>query len=367
MLIDTGIIGGPGRGIIQLATFLASRGLEYAICTIEYRKPMRREFVHELAERGLRAATITQRVPWDPSPLWQFARLVKRGRYNIIQSHGYKSHFIACMVSRALGIPWVAFAHGWTQEDRKVALYHSLDTWMLRCAELVVAVSPALRAFLSSLRGDRPTELVLNAVNPDALTGDAGGAIIRDRCTKGDVQFLIGCFGRLSFEKGQDVLLRSVKRVVQSIPAVTVLLLGDGPDLASLQKLSDELGIRDRVIFQPHSCGMRDYYEAIDLLVLPSRSEGLPNVVLEALCCGVPVIATNVGAVCEVITRGETGWVVPVEDVEALGDAIVEALSDQNARDKMSRTGKLVMAEKFSPITRGEKILDLYRTLLKSE
>lgn len=324
--------------------------------------------MQELAHRELRAATVTQRALWDPTPLWQFLCLAKRGRYNIIQSHGYKSHFVACFVSRIIRVPWVAFAHGWTQEDRKVSFYHSLDTRMLRCADSVVAVSPGLWGIFSALRGEgRSTELVLNAVDPDKLKGGMGGRAIRNQHVNAPTQLLIGCFGRLSHEKGQDVLLHALAKVLRSNLMVSAIVLGDGPERESLQRLSDELGIGDRVSFHRHSSVMRDYYEAIDLLVLPSRSEGLPNVVLEALGCGVPVVATDVGAVSEVVIHGKTGWIVPAEDAEALSGAILEALSDPRKREEFSRAGRHAVLEGFSPAARGEKILHVYRRLINSE
>lgn len=364
ILIDTGIIGGPGRGIIQLVTFLVSRGADYFICSFAYRKPMSQEFVEELRHRNLKAGTISQRLLFDPTPLWQFFRLVKHGRYNIIQSHGYKSHFIALVVSRLLRIPWVAFAHGWTSETRKVALYHSLDTWMLRFAEVVIAVSPPLVAHFSKVRGHhRPTRLILNAVDRESLRGKIGGSAIRERYSHNSSRILIGCFGRLSFEKGQDVLLRAMVEVVNGNHDVLVLFLGDGPEQEALQSLSRELGLAEKVLFHQHTSAMRDYYEAIDILVVPSRSEGLPNVLLEALCFGIPVIATDVGAVREVITDGKTGWIVPAGDTRALGSTIAAVISNKGARDRVSKAGRRLVDEKFSPTTRGQLILDVYRTL----
>ena len=368
ILIDTGIIGGPGRGIIQLAAFLVRQGADYLICTFKYRAPKSLEFTEELVRLNFNATHISQRAFYDPSPIWQFLRLVQQGRYNIIQSHGYKSHFVALIVSRLLGVPWIAFAHGWTKENRKVSLYHALDMWMLRFAEAVVAVSPPLLECFSSLRGDhRRTHLILNAVQGDNLRRGGGGEKTRKKLVTRENQYLIGCFGRLSFEKGQDVLLRAVAEIDDPNHDVVILFLGDGPERDALQKLSEELGIHEQVIFYPHTSAMPDYYEAIDVLVLPSRSEGLPNVVLEALCFGVPVISTDVGAVSEVITDGETGWIVPPGDAKKLARTISRVLLDKGAREKVAEAGCRSVVEKFSPTTRGQQILHLYQSLLEEE
>jgi glycosyltransferase involved in cell wall biosynthesis len=365
IIIDTQIIGGPGRGIIQLGKVLETKGVEYRICTFEYPRPYSLEFLQEISRQGLRSMTISQRWLWDPRPFWQFLRLVKQGRFNVVQSHGYKSHLVAWFVARALGIPWLAFVHGWTKEDWKVRLYHALDRWSLQYADAVVAVSNPLGEVCKGLRGARGgTEVVLNAVDGDFIRGKVGAATIRSRYLRHNARFLIGCFGRLSHEKGQDILLRSVNGIRQQIPDSIFLFLGDGPELSRLQNLSEQLGISDRVIFHPHTETMRDYYEAIDMLILPSRSEGLPNVVLEALSFGVPVVASNVGALNEVITDGESGWLLPPGDIAALTEAVVYALSNQEQRRRAQEAGKVLMKEKFDPLSRGERIIALYDRLL---
>lgn len=366
MLIDTGIIGGPGRGIIQLATHLAGRGIQYLVCTISYPHPKSREFVSELERLNLRAATISQKYFLDPTIVRQLHRTVVQGRYNILQSHGYKSHLVALVVSRIVGVPWVAFAHGWTRENWKVALYHSLDAWTLRRANAVIAVSESLKSYLSGLRGTRKTtRLISNAVDRDALAGMDGGDAIRQRVLQVHSRKLIGCFGRLSSEKGQDLLLRAVARCVSEGQEVELLLLGDGPERSALERLSTNLGIGSRVSFHPHTSVIRDYYEALDLLVLPSRSEGLPNVVLEALSLGVPVVATNVGAVGEVLSHGETGWIVPPDDPEALAAAISAVLADSEAGERVISAGNRMVLQKFSPAARAEKIVRVYEEVLR--
>jgi glycosyltransferase involved in cell wall biosynthesis len=368
ILIDTGIIGGPGRGLLQLASFLEGNKLNYLICTFSYRAPKSREFQDELRKQNLCADTIRQSSLCDPTPVYDFLRTTKRGRFNIIQSHGYKSHLVALLVSRILGVPWVAFAHGWTTEDPKVMLYHSLDKVMLRFAECVVTVSPTLHDIFSRIRGPkRRTRLILNAVDSSLISGAEGGEALRVRYCGTESSVLIGCFGRLSSEKGQDILLEALAMVAETHPHVSLLFVGDGPEREALQKRSEELGLTARVFFQAHTTAIRDCYEAIDLLVLPSRSEGLPNVVLEALSLGVPVVATDVGAIGEVITHRKTGWMVPPNSPEELARGIQEALSDEGLRATIADAGKRLVVEKFSPATRGETIVALYRETLRTQ
>ena len=239
---------------------------------------------------------------------------------------------------------------------------------MLRFADTVVAVSPPLCTLFRELRGkNRQTKLIFNAVDPLGLLGEVGGETLRKRLLKREVGLLVGCFGRLSHEKGQDILLRAIPSVIETFPTASFLLLGDGPAKKALVELATELGIRERVLFQPHASAMRDYYEAIDLLVLPSRSEGLPNVILEALSFGVEVVATDVGAVGEVIRGRTSSWLVPSGDVTALAAGIMEGLSERARQDTETAVGGGGLDEKFTPEYRGQQIVALYKDVLRQQ
>jgi glycosyltransferase involved in cell wall biosynthesis len=112
---------------------------------------------------------------------------------------------------------------------------------------------------------------------------------------------------------------------------------------------------------------MRDYYEAIDLLVLPSRSEGLPNVILEAISFGVRVVAADVGAVRDVITDRNKGWLVPSGDPNALAAAIIEGFSDMTRQDAGAEVKRGVLDEKFQPDYRSQQIVKLYEDVLRDK
>ena len=366
ILIDTGIIGGPGRGIVQLGRFLESKSIRYLICNFKYPRPKSREFEEELQRQGLRAATVSQRFVFDSAPILQFYRLAREGRYNILQSHGYKSHVVALVVSRITGLPWLAFTHGWTREDRKVAIYHALDKWMLRIADSVIAVSPPLFNLFREVRGERrQTHLIFNAADTSTLPGKYGGEAVRRRLLAPGREVLVGCFGRLSFEKGVDILLRSISLIRRGFPQVSFLILGDGPEREALGSLATELGLGDSVTFEPHALAMRDYYEAIDLLVLPSRSEGLPNVVLEALSFGVRVVGTDVGAVREVITDRQNGWVAPSGDPRALARVMDTALSWMMTQGREPVAKRELLGATFTPEYRSLRIMGVYKNLLE--
>jgi len=365
ILIDTGIIGGPGRGLFQLLRELKQQSSDYLLCNFRYRKPKSEEFINEAKKHQFTLALLDQRFRLDPLPIWQFFKLLKRGRYNIIQSHGYKSHLVAAIVSKFTGVPWVAFTHGSTREDLKVTLYHKLDQFLLRFPTVVVTVSPLLTKTFSKLRGKhKRTELILNAVDSADIAGERGGEAVRRDCEAPADTVLIGCFGRLSFEKGQDILLQAFAQIHEHFAHTKLLILGSGLNKPMLESMCIKLGIKDKVYFTNHSSAMRDYYEAIDLLVLPSRSEGLPNVVLEAMIFKVPVLASDVGAIREIISHDINGWIVESGDQNALALSLRKLLLDKSQLKRMGKIAHDSLGTKFCPRIRAKKILALYESVL---
>ena len=162
----------------------------------------------------------------------------------------------------------------------------------------------------------------------------------RPRVAEGPV---VGYVGRLSPEKGVDVLLRAVS----ALPGVTVVLVGDGPDRRRLERLGRELGIAPRMIMSGWQADARPWLPGIDVLALPSRLEGLGMAAVEAMLAQRPVVASRVGGTPEVVADGETGLLVPPEDHDALAGALDSLLGDSSRRERMGMLGRKVALERF--------------------
>jgi glycosyltransferase involved in cell wall biosynthesis len=366
ILIDTGIIGGPGKGLFQFLNTADQNRFDYVLCNFLYPGGASREFINAARQRGLNLRLIRQSCRFDPSPVWQAYRIAAEEECNVIQSHGYKSHLIAAIVSRILHIPWIAISHGWTSEDFKVRVYHALDQILLKQAEVAVAVSPPLYSTIAGWRGqNKRTEMILNAVDSGEIPGSQSGAAIRKNLGILPDTLTLGCFGRLSHEKGQSVLLSAIAQLLPANPNLQLLIVGDGPAEATLRRQARSSGIERNVTFLGHQSQMRGYYEAIDLLVIPSYSEGLPNVLLESMSLGVPVLATNVGAVREVITHRTNGWVVHPGSAEDLCSGLAEAIADRSLLSKMGDRARASLNPKFSATLRSQRLLSLYDEVIE--
>jgi len=154
--------------------------------------------------------------------------------------------------------------------------------------------------------------------------------------------------GRLSREKGFDILLESVHRLVSEGRELTLDLVGEGPERGALEEQARRLGLEEVVTFSgyvPFGSDLFDHYRAATLFVLSSRSEGVPQVLLEAMACGTPIIATAIEAVPHIIEDGENGVLVPPEDPTALARRIGELLDDPSRAERLAEKGRAFVAE----------------------
>jgi len=171
---------------------------------------------------------------------------------------------------------------------------------------------------------------------------------------------LIGTTARLDRQKGLDVLLRALP----SVPGVDVEIVGDGPERAALEALARELDVAERVHFAGWSDGAREWLGRWDAFVLPSRFEGLPLAVLDAMLAELPVVATDVGSTGEAVSDGVTGRLVAAEDHAALATALREVIGDPLRAREFGRAGRAVALERFTARAQARRYEALYDELL---
>jgi glycosyltransferase involved in cell wall biosynthesis len=172
--------------------------------------------------------------------------------------------------------------------------------------------------------------------------------------------------GRLSPEKGHAVLLEAFATIAPQMPDVWLVLLGDGPEYRRLAALADCLGVSRRVLFAGYRKDIAAIFQVMDFLVLPSHTEGLPMVILEAFACGKPVVATTVGGVPEVVRQGETGLLIPEGDVAGLRRAMCAMLMDQPARERMGKGAYAWVRERFGMDRYVTEFAALFRGLINA-
>jgi glycosyltransferase involved in cell wall biosynthesis len=171
---------------------------------------------------------------------------------------------------------------------------------------------------------------------------------------------VIGAVGRLSPEKGYDVAIRALP----NLAGATLVLVGDGSERPRLEALAVELGVSDRVELVGWSDEPRRYLPGFDTFVLPSRQEGFPLAVVEAMLAGLPVVAADVGSVSEAVLEAETGFLVPPEDAAALTDRLRDVLSNPALARKLGENGRERARANFTAEGMARSFEELYREIL---
>ncbi len=359
-------LSGPGKGLLQFIRHAPT--LDYVLASFIQMAGVDTEFTEIAKSRGTNYIPIIQKGMLDVSLIRQVREICNANGINIIQTHGYKGHVIALILSKVLGIKWVAWAHGWTNENAKVRLYNRIERFCLKRADAAIAVSPDLYGIIGGFRGEKKkTHMILNGVDEGELLSDIGGHAVRHHYGITQQNIVVGCFGRFSPEKGQEVLIESIARIIPECPSIKVMLVGSGQELGKIEALVDRLGISNHVIFCGYQRAMQDFYEAVDIVVLPSHSEGLPNVALEGMMHKRAVISTDVGGVREIIHNGENGWIVPPGDRLAMAEVLKMVVTDTELRNLVSERGHHSLYPKFSPEKRAQNILSVYNDLLNEK
>jgi glycosyltransferase involved in cell wall biosynthesis len=171
---------------------------------------------------------------------------------------------------------------------------------------------------------------------------------------------VIGSLGRLTDQKGYDLLVRALA----DLPNATLVLVGDGPERTRLERLAAELGVAERLVITGWKSDARAYLTTFDIFALPSRWEGMPLSILEAMQAGLPVLATDVGSVAEAVADGETGYVIAPDDIDALRARLRRLTADRALRERMGSHARAIALERFTDTAMACRYEEIYRTLV---
>ena len=363
-MLDTKAVSGPCRGLFQLVEHTKDLGMRYVVGMFLGQSADSTPAIQEAQRRGIEVAVLSQRRRYDPLLIVQALKVIREQRVTALQSHGYKPALIACCCKFLTGLPWVAFAHGYTSENLRMAFYNRLDRWLMRRADRVVAVSDAMSRLLCDAGVSKGRiRVICNAIDPNDHRLDADGTEFRRIYGIGSGDLLVGVIGRLSPEKGHALFVRAFQEVSRVVPNAKAVFVGEGQELAALRTAVNEAGLDDRVRFAGFHADMSPVYAALDLVIIPSLSEGLPNVLLEAMLHRRAVVATAVGGIREVMRGKLSKWLVPGGNPEALAGAVIHALQDPALRAELGEAGERHVREVFLPARRAAQVTELYREL----
>ena len=355
---------GASKVVMEFCSQASHFGIECVpICLVRGARDSS-EYTEALKEIGIRCERIVERGRFDPRGLIQLSALIRRYRPDVIEAHGHREVFYLLALRPFQHFLLVGYFHGWTEASCWTRETSPLSSLVWKCCPVVVTVCHNFKERLCRQGApESKIHVFYNGIDPALNRARPAGATVRRELNIPADSPVVSVIGRLSAEKGQANFLRAFEQVARQRPDVRALIVGDGPDRNDLQRLTQDLGLGSRVIFTGYQRDVRKYYEATSVLVVPSKSEGMPNVVLEAMVFGVPIVSTRVGGVPEIIQDGKNGLLVPPQDPVKLTEAVLEVIADTTLAQRLARTAREETLAKFSTLERCARIADFYRTI----
>ena len=358
MVVDSLDVGGAERHVVDLVLALQREGHAVTVaCSVS----------GSLAE-SLEAA----RIPVRPLVGWIVKRrvslpyalglrkLLRENRFDLVHAHVYASAAASALATVGTGTPLVVTEHTealWQGTNGRLFSF-----WMYHRVARVIAVSAAIRRRLIERDGVPPAKITVvpNSVPPVwGLRGDA--LPLPAELGEGPV---VGVVARLQPEKGVTNFVTAAARVAKEFSAARFVVVGDGPLREELFALAEDLGVRERFLFLGFRPDAQALIKLMDVVAVPSVSEGTPLVVLEAMAAGVPVVASEVGGIPDQIRHGHEGILVPPADSRALGDALLDLLRDPERARRMGEAGRLRAGTEFGHENMVRRVEGIYRAAL---
>ncbi len=358
------MVTGPAKNLLAFARLGA---VDLSLATYQ-RGPDPTPFILRARQEGLTVDVVPENRAFQLSILKNLAAIVRDRRPDIIQTHNIKSHLLIRLLGVHRRIPWVAFHHGYLATSPRVHLYNQLDRWSLRAADRLVTVCQPFAGQLTAI-GIQPGKIMVrhNMIQPFVRPPDAAIGELKERWNLPPDATVFLAAGRLSREKGHLDLIEAIAMFAKTAPPATArfIFAGEGPEQSRLEKRCRELGIAQQVMFVGHQSDLAPWYALADVMVLPSHSEGSPNVLLEAMAAGVPCVATAVGGVPEIATNELNALLIPKENPAALAHAMLRLARDVSLRAQLAAAGPAVTSQ-FTPEVYGRSLLGLYQSVLES-
>jgi glycosyltransferase involved in cell wall biosynthesis len=311
---------------------------------------------------GIPCRAFSRKGKWDVGPLIGLIQQFRANGTKVVHTHHIGQLLYGGLAGRLAGCRVIHTEHDYYTLRRPRA--QQLLRVLTRLADRVTAVAEPIRSFLEGTVGLPAGKLI--TIQNGVEVNQYETAIPQDRdkwgLKRGDL--LIGCVGRLSPEKGHTVLVQALRKVISRHPHARLVLVGDGEEKQRLEHLAADLNIEPFVRFLGLRSDVPEVLAACDLFALPSIQEGFPMVILEALAAGKAVVASEVGAIPDVIRQDVTGLLVPPGDVNALADALCLLVEDEKARQRMGQSGRKLVREAYDFERTVGQYDDLYRRVL---
>ena len=353
-------IGGQEVVVCNLLEAYKARGIEQSVLVFEPGG----ELTAKVNTLGVRLIELTKNPGIDLRLIVNMYRQFRRIKPSVVHAHNFLAAFYSGLAARPQGIPMVLTRHG-TGIDY-AARFRS--GWLAaRTSSRIVGVSEkvASQVVREHKVPSSKISVVQNGVNPESFKPDA----LRRKhkratlgIAEGETAFIT--IGRLVEEKDYPVLLKAAASLNRQGYNLRVLFAGDGPERNRLKSISSELGLAGRAVFLGTRHDIPGLLNAADVFCLSSYTEGSPMSIIEAMASGLPVVATSCGGVAELVNDGQTGYLIPVKDHQALATAMARLVNDSSLVSNLGANARKIQMKNFSISAMADAYLAIYRQVL---
>ena len=365
---DSSGIFGAERVILTLAKNINRNEFDFMILCMRRGDGKSEKLISKAEEIGIKVFPVDVKGRLDIKAVWKINNIIKNNNISIFHSHDFKSDFYGLIASLNLGVKRVSTAHGSTRDSilKKAYLFIN-ERITYKFFDRIVAVAEDLRGFLEQNKIlKEKIEVIQNGLDAELLEDETNCSFAPPLPIK-EGHMVFAVIGRLYPDKGHRYFIEALSKVYQRYPNVTGLIIGDGPARTEITEQIKELNLEKAVFLCGVRTDMKNVYDAIDFLIIPSLTEGLPYVLLEAMANGIPVLSTSVGDIPHLIDHESTGFLVDPGDIEGLVKYMLEFLNHTDKSQKMAQQGRNFILKNFSAKEMTEKTESLYRSLLISD
>ncbi len=357
----TGLYG-AGRWILALIRHLNPSEIHCTVGVIRDNPQMDIPLVQHAANLGFSTHTIEAAGRFNVIAVSRLRKYLIDNRIDILHTHFYKTDIIGLLATRGIRCRIMGTPHGWSiNAGLTLKIYESIDRLVFQWFDAVVPLSEELHTGLLKYVGNR-LKMIPNGVDLSEI--DSSTELAPEVCAwRERGEFVVGYIGQLIARKGLDILLRAFAALRDQEGRPTrLVIVGDGDQRVNLENLSHSLGISESVSFLGYRIDRLEILKGFDVFALPSRLEGVPRCLMEAMAARVPVIASDIPGSRDLVLPGKTGLLFPLDNVVAL-TSMLGKVAREPLRSQLANAGREKILLDYSAATMARRYTEVYREL----
>ena len=363
-LISSGGLFGAERVVLNLAA--KSEGITSFVGALNNQHNPHLEIIEEAKNLGLNTVVFDSHGKFDLGTVNAVKKFIVENKIDLMHTHNYKSDIIGFAATRLTKTKWIATHHGWIGTDKKLKVYEKIDSFILKQAKKIVLVSSKMKRFFLQMNiKENRLELIDNGIPLEKFNHQIRNEQMRSLWGARPEDCAIMIVGRLSKEKGHEIFLKAAAEVLKNIQNVKFIIVGEGTLCEELKQQTHDLNLADHVFFTGFLEDIPAAYAAADIIVNASSAEGLPLTILEAMASRLPVIATDVGAVGEVIKDHKNGILLEPGDDHQLALRMIELAQSKEKRHRFAENAFQDVCSRFSDTSMAIKYSQVYAEVLQ--